>query len=109
MHYSPRFKAELLPGTFRLEDDIGPFAEILRARPAAAPVAVPATIRRDAAADGLQALVDRFQNESGGRRVVGSLPVTVTFPEFGRSVFLASELLAEHAAPLVELAFKRTK
>ena len=109
VHYSPRFKAELLPGTFRLEDDIGPSADILRARPAAAPVVAPATIRRDAAADGLQALVERFQNESGGRRVVGSLPVTVTFPEFGRSVFLASELLAEHAAPLVELAFRRTK
>ena len=61
------------------------------------------------AASGLQALVDRFRNEPGGRTVVGSLPVHVTFPAFGPSVFLASELTAEGSAPSVELAFKRTR
>jgi hypothetical protein len=33
----------------------------------------------------------------------------VTFPHFGRSLFLASELLAEGTSPSVELAFKRVK
>jgi hypothetical protein len=55
----------------------------------------------------LQALVDRFRNEAGGRTVVGALPVHVTFPQFGPSVFLASELTAESNAPSIELAFRK--
>ena len=58
-------------------------------------------------ASSLQALVDRFRNEAGGRTVVGSLPVHVTFPQFGPSIFLASELTAESNAPAIDLAFKR--
>ena len=113
VHYSPRFKVALQPGSFRLEDDIGPFAEALRAPPAApaVPVVDAQTARRvnPGASAGLQALVDRFQNEAGGRRVTGALPVTVTFPEFGRSLFVASELMAEGTAPTVDLAFRRVK
>jgi len=118
VHYSPRFKVDVTPGTFRLEDDIGPFAEALRASPppAAAPVAAPpladlqsAKRANQGATAGLQALVDRFQNEGGGRRVAGSLPVAVAFPNFGRSLFLASELIAEGAAPTVDLAFRRVR
>jgi len=57
----------------------------------------------------LQALVDRFRSEPGGRTVVGALPVHVTFPAFGPTVFLASELTAEGSAPSVDLTFKRTR
>ena len=85
------------------------FAEALRRPPAAAPVAVDKSTQGDRAAVGLQALVDRFKNESGGRSVVGSLPVHVSFPAFGPSIFLASELTAEAGVPCVELAYKRTK
>lgn len=120
VHYSPRFKVDVQPGSFRLEDDIGPVAEALRApAPAAAPVAPPVgtpvvdaqTARRanGGGSAGLQALVDRFQNEAGGRRVTGALPVSVTFPQFGRSLFLASELVAEGSAPSVDFAFRRVK
>lgn len=59
------------------------------------------------ASSGLQALVDRFRNESGARTVAGTLPVHVTFPDFGPSLFLASELTAETRAPSVELLVKR--
>ncbi|HLG55078.1 MAG TPA: hypothetical protein VI485_07080 [Vicinamibacterales bacterium] len=105
LHYSPRFRVALQPGSFRLEDDPGPFAEALRAR---APVLL-ATARdnEQRAAAGLQALVDRFRTEAGGRTVAGALPVHVTFPLFGPSVFLASELTAESHAPSMEFAFKR--
>jgi hypothetical protein len=97
---------ELRPGTFRLEDDPGPFAEALRPR---VPLALNTTEAVAAPADAskLQALVDRFRNESGGRTVVGALPVHVTFPQFGPSLFLASELTAESNAPSIEVAFKR--
>ena len=112
VHYSPRFKVDVQPGLFRLEDDLGPFAEALRApTPPASPVVDARTAQRmnQGAAGGLQALVDRFQNEAGGRRVTGALPVTVTFPDFGRSLFLAAELMAEGAAPSVDLTIRRVK
>ena len=109
LHYSPRFKVEVQPGAFRLEGDIGPVAEALRA-PTAAPVDTRSVRRQnESASAGLQALVDRFQNGAGGGRVVGPLPVAVTFPVFGRSLFLASELLAEGAFPSVDLTFRRAK
>jgi len=63
----------------------------------------------DRAAGGLQALVDRYKNEGGGRTVVGALPVRVAFPAFGPSLFLASELTAEATAPRVDLVLKRVK
>jgi hypothetical protein len=106
LYYSPRFRVEPQPGSFRVETDPGPFAEALRE-----PLQmVSKDLRdRDAAAAGLQTLVDRFRTESGGRTVIGSLPVHVTFPEFGPSIFLASELTAEARAPFIELALKRAK
>lgn len=107
LHYSPRFRVDLQPGVFHVEDDPGPFAEALRQH--AAPFAVTGKERDPRGAAGLQALVDRFRAESGGRTVVGALPVHVTFPVFGPSVFVASELTAEAQAPSLELGFKRTK
>ena len=111
LHHSPRFRVALHAGTFRVEDDPGPFAAALRSPGAAArSVSVAGSTPSVAAADQetkLQALVDRFRNEAGGRTVVGSLPVHVTFPQFGPSVFLASELTAESNAPAIALAFRR--
>jgi hypothetical protein len=107
LRYSPRFQVELAPGTFRVGDDSGPFTEALRA-PAAGPGPPPAgPVRRDAVAPGLQALVDRFRGAGSGRVGTGALPVHVTFPIFGSSLFLASELTAESQAPWIELAFRR--
>jgi len=106
LHHSPRFHVALQPGTFRIEDDPGPLAEALRS-PASTPLSDTARDREQRAAAGLQALVDRFRNESGARTVAGALPVNVTFPQFGPSMFLASELTAESLAPQIDLAFRR--
>jgi hypothetical protein len=106
LYYSPRFRITLQPGAFRVEDDPGPFAAALRA-PSSTPASVVAEREQRATTSGLQALVDRFRTEAGGRTVVGALPVHVTFPAFGSSTFLASELTAESLAPSIELAFRR--
>jgi hypothetical protein len=105
LHYSPRFRVDLQPGAFRREEDAGPFSDALRLP--LSPRATEAISRDERAAAGLQALVDRFRNESAGRTVVGTLPVQVMFPTFGPAIFLASELTAEAQAPSVELAFRR--
>jgi len=106
LHYSPRYRVELQSGSFRLEEDAGPFAEALR-RPLSASVSGAMPVVDAGNASKLQALVDRFRAETGGRTVAGALPVTVTFPQFGPSMFLASELTAESQVPQVELSFKR--
>src|SRR5258707_11294588 len=90
LHYSPRFRIDLQPGTFRVENEPGEFAEALR-QPAA-PVAGGSADARDAS--GLQSLVERYRNERGGRAGIGSLPVDGTVSGFRPSIFLASELAA---------------
>ena len=62
----------------------------------------------DAAAAGLQQLANQYRDQSGGRTVVGALPVHVTFPRFGPSLLLASELTAEGTTPSVDLLFRRS-
>ena len=116
IQYSPRYRVELLPGSFRVEQDNGPAAEVLR-RPnlsisVAAPVVDAQSVKLHsgaAEASGLQQLVERYRNEGVGRSVAGSLPVHVTFPTFGPSIFLAAELTAEASVPGVELGYRRTR
>jgi hypothetical protein len=54
-------------------------------------------------------LIDRYRNEGGGRTVAGTLPVNVSFPELGPSLFLASELTPESEAPSIEFTIRRIK
>jgi hypothetical protein len=105
LHYSPHFHVELQPGGFRVTSDPGPFAEALR-RPVSTAGGGPQNGGPAATAE-LQSLVDRFRGGTNGRTVAGSLPVHVTFPDFGPSIFLSAELTAEDRAPSIELAIKR--
>jgi hypothetical protein len=73
--------------------------------PPPAPAAAPAEV----ASAGLQRLVDRFRSESGERTLAGILPVDVSVPDFGPSIFLAAELTAESRAPSLVLALKRAR
>jgi hypothetical protein len=115
LHYSPRFRLDVQHGSFRVDSDPGPFAAALRAPaapppPSASATSPPAPARPPARVGGqLQALVDRFKNDGGGRTIVGSLPVRATFPSIGPSIFLASELTAEATAPAVDLIVRRAK
>jgi hypothetical protein len=109
LHYSPRFRVDLQIGSFRVDSDPGPFAPALRPPPPPPAAAMTPRSPESGAAGGLQALVDRFKNETGGRVVVGSLPVRASFPSFGPSVFLASELTAEASTPSVDLFVRRVK
>jgi len=107
LHYSPRFRVAPQDGSLRAATDPGVVAEALR-QPIA-PIAAPARTHDEVTRRSMQELVDRFKTAAGGRTVVGSLPVHVTFPVFGPSMFLASELTAEGRAPSVDLAIARHK
>jgi hypothetical protein len=101
--HSPRFRLEPRAGSFHAADDAGPFALTAQQPGLPPPAPVAATGSKQ-----LQALVDRFRNESA-RTVAGALPVAITFPEFGSRLFVAAELTAEGRAPVVELAYKRIR
>jgi hypothetical protein len=90
-------------GAFRVEGDAGPVAEALRpAPPRAGPVDGRA---RDDRTSPRRRACRRSSIDSRTAPAVGAwwepLPVAVTFPIFGRSLFLASELLEEGAFPSV--------
>jgi hypothetical protein len=104
LYHSPRYRIEPLAGTFRIEADPGPFADAFRTPQLSLTVAGG---RDERAASSLQALVDRYNNESGGRTSAGTLPVHVEFPGVGPSVFLASELTAIMETPLLDLLVRR--
>jgi hypothetical protein len=44
-----------------------------------------------------------------GGRVAGILPISVSFPAFGPSIFLVSELTGENQGATAELDFQRDK
>jgi len=76
--------------------------------PAPTPPPFAASARPDAPQDNMKQLIDRYRNEGGGRTVRGALPVEVTFPTMGPSMFMAAELTAEAQAPAIDLAIRRT-
>jgi len=59
--------------------------------------------------DATQALLDTFKAKSMGGKVTGILPVSVSFPAFGPSIFLVSELTSENQFPAAEFSFQRDK
>ena len=131
LYHSPRYRASLEPGTFRVESDPGVFAEALRhgrmagrgfgmsaggvvaAPPPPSPAMaadLPApTVNARVQSNGFQKLIDRYRNEGGGRTVRGALPIDVAFPSIGPSLFMASELTAEGQAPSFDLSIRRIK
>ena len=59
--------------------------------------------------DNTLALLDDFRAKSMGGKVTGILPVSVSFPAFGPSMFLVSELTSENQFPAAEFSFQRDK
>src|SRR5579862_6922857 len=59
--------------------------------------------------DATQALLDTFKAKSMGGKVTGILPVSVSFPAFGPSIFLVSELTSDNQFPAAEFSFQRDK
>jgi hypothetical protein len=56
-----------------------------------------------------QALVDKYRAKPQEGKRAGILPISLSFPTFGPSIFLVSELTAENQAPTVEINYEGNK
>src|SRR5438477_801232 len=139
LYYPPAFKVSAEPGTFRTQEYQNPISAVLLPTSLDAGGigggafvvngglhgAVPAatsTVEQDRLElfanlqdlDGKEkkdtkALLDNFRAKSMGGKVTGILPVNVSFPAFGPSIFLVSELTSENQFPAAEFSFQRDK
>ncbi len=129
LYYPPTFRVTAEPGSFRAETYENPTSPVLVEAStgaaggfvfAAAPgvpdpkgeptrVDVPRTEDEKGKKDATEALLDSFRAKSLGGKVTGILPVNVSFPAFGPSVFLVSELTSENQSPSAEFSIQRDK
>lgn len=126
VYYPPLFRVSAEPGTFRTQTYEAPASHVLVAvnsgvvdwgtsaaipkskalpyGPAGGPLSSDKEKK-----DATEALLDSFRAKSSGGRVTGILPVNVSFPAFGPSVFLVSELTGENQSPSAEFSIQRDK
>lgn len=111
----PLYKILTEPGAFHAESYVDPFSPALARRapppPPGSPSGSSGLTNKEAraqASDATQVLVDRFNTEARSGRVSGTLPVNISFPVVGSTIFLMSELTGENQSPTVELNYQRT-
>jgi hypothetical protein len=117
LYYPPLFRVSANPGTFRTEAYANPASEAFNPLPPPPPPP-PITSAGPAEMDRLQqfkddeatrTLVDKFRAKSKEGKVAGILPMGISFPAFGPSLFLISELTGENQAPATDLSYQREK
>lgn len=128
LYHPPQFKLTTAPGAFRtqeyeapgsaaLNDDLASFNRLntYASAPAAAPPS-PSGLKDELkfvntlpAQAANQAALDKFREKSKSGKVAGILPIQVSFPEVGPSLFLVSELTAENQVPNADLNYQREK
>ncbi len=134
LYYPPLFHVTAEPGTFRTQEYEHPASAVLEpvvgagfgggigSGSAGGIGTAPATAKEfdrldqyakigsdDEKKDATRALLDTFKAKSLGGKVTGVLPVNVSFPAFGPSIFLVSELTSENQFPAAEFSFQRDK
>lgn len=107
LYYPPLFRVAAEPGAFRTLPYEAPASEILKGgTPTAASVSVQGL---DAAPvnSTTQALVDRYRARSDSRKTAEALPIRVSFPSLGPSLFLVSELTGESKGAVIDLSYQK--
>lgn len=132
LYHPPLFKVTPERGTFRSAPYENPFSaalappqiggriatglagEVVATESPQPPPASPEINLKDegkskAQQDATEALLDKFRTDSLTGKRAGILPIRVSFPAFGPSLFLVSELTGENQAPSAVLSFQRDK
>ncbi len=130
VYHPPLFKVTPEPGAFRMEPFENPISSALNA-PAASggaaggifaaagpsPGPPPALSDTDGKDEtklkrsqvATEALLDKFRADSLAGKRAGILPIRVSFPAFGPSLYLVSELTGENLAPSAGLTYQHEK
>ncbi|HEY6307540.1 MAG TPA: hypothetical protein VI488_13900 [Candidatus Angelobacter sp.] len=121
LYHAPQFRVTAEPGTFRIEPYENPFSAALNpavysaeSGSSANGLRGPADLEIDGKNDndrsaGPQAKVlSDFRKNMGGKSA-RVLPIRVSFPAFGSSMFFVSELTGEGQSPAIELSYQREK
>ena len=66
-------------------------------------------VAQEVAQNATETLLDKFRTDSLSEKRAGILPIRVSFPAFGPSLFLVSELTGENQAPSAVFNFQRDK
>jgi hypothetical protein len=118
LYYPPLFRITADPGPFRVEPYAVPASPAFNPEPpmsAVAPVPARQFDRLEEFAkekkdeEATQALVDKFRRKSESGKVSGILPIGVSFPAFGPSLYLAAELTGENQAAAADFTYQRDK
>ena len=120
LYYPPLFQMTADPGAFRTEAYSAPsseaFVPLQPVRASDVMSGQPKQFDRSEQFAQLQkddketqALLDKYRAKSAGGKVTGILPVGISFPVFGPSTFLVSELTAENQAPVADFTYQKNK
>lgn len=126
VYHPPLFRVTAEPGSFRSAPYENPVSTALAgqqedsrivAGPAGSPQPPPPPLDSDMKDESklkrpqseTEALLDKFKADSLTGKRAGILPIHVSFPAFGPSLFLVSELTGENQAPSAVFSFQRDK
>jgi len=124
LYYPPFFKVTSDPGAFRTESYEAPTSAAFNTASEAEKDGLryksddsrakygrisDATAINGVTKSGSQTLVDNYRKETLGGKGARVLPISVSFPAFGPSIFLVSELTAENQSPHIELSYQHDK
>ena len=127
VYHPPRFKLTAEPGSFRLapyenpiaaglagrQEDLGIVAGLVGSPQPPPPPPADSDVKDESKSKRVlnetEALVDKFKADSLTGKRAGILPIHVSFPVFGPSLFLVSELTGENQAPSAVFSFQREK
>ncbi len=118
LFYPPLFRVAADPGTFRAEAYAAPISAAFAPQmvveegapmPASAPEERRDQLAKEKDDKATQALVDKFRRKSESGKVTGILPIGVSFPEFGPSIYLTAELTGENQAASADFTYQREK
>jgi hypothetical protein len=120
VYYPPLLRISAEPGPFRTETYANPMSEAFNLPPPGPPPVAAREFDRLANFSKLEgkttkddetteALINKFHAKSKEGKVAGILPIGISFPAFGPSIFLISELTGENQAPAAEFSYQRDK
>jgi hypothetical protein len=97
------------PAAFRTQQYEKPATEVLEAHAPGAPEpAANPSVPQSATQNATQALLDRYKSRPESRRAA-ALPIQVSFPAVGPSLFLVSELTGESKIATIDLNYQKEK